>query len=149
MNTKIADLMIEKVMTATPHQTLGHVREVMSVHAVSCMPVVGPDGEPLGIVTTTDLLDCDHSESAPLSGVMSKGVYTVPQYSDPSMAARIMRNHHVHHVLVTHEGQLVGIVSSFDLLRLVEDHRFTMKNAPTTSKKHGGKRRKEEFAGEE
>lgn len=149
MNTKIADLMVEKVMTATRHQTIGHVREVMATHAVSCMPVVNPDGEPLGIVTSTDLLNCGHAEAAPVSGVMSKGAYSVPQYADPSMAARIMRNHHVHHVLVTHEGELVGIVSAFDLLRLVEDHRFVMKNAPSTSTKHGGKRRKEEFAGDD
>ena len=29
----------------------------------------------------------------------------------------------------------VGILSAFDLLKLVEDHRFTMKNPPTRSKK--------------
>lgn len=148
MNAKIADLMVEKVMTATPHQTIGHVRDVMATHGVGCLPVVGPGGAPVGVVTNTDLLDCDHAESAPISGVMTKGVYSIPQYSDPSMAARIMRNHHVHHVLVMHGGDLVGIISSFDLLRLVEDHRFVMKNAPTSSKRHGGKRRKEEMAGE-
>ena len=64
---------------------------------------------------------------------------TVPQYGDPSLAARIMRNHKIHHVIVTHEQKVVGIISSFDLLKLVEDHRYVMKNPPTP-KKRGIKR---------
>ena len=36
-------------------------------------------------------------------------------------------NHKVNHVVVTHEKKIVGILSSFDLLKLVEEHRFTMK----------------------
>ena len=41
-----------------------------------------------------------------------------------------MRNHRIHHVVVTHEKKVVGILSAFDLLKLVEDHRFVMKSAP-------------------
>ena len=44
-------------MTTTPHRTAGHVRQVMAEHKVSAMPVVGPDGEAVGVVTATDLLD--------------------------------------------------------------------------------------------
>lgn len=143
MNAKIADLMTEKVMAATPHQTVGHVREVMQAHSVSCMPVVDPEGAPVGIVTSTDVLGAE-KDGTPISHIMTEKVYTVPQYSDVSMAARIMRNHKIHHVLVTHEGTLIGIISSFDLLQLVDDHRFVMKNAPGVSKR-GSKRKKSEI----
>jgi signal-transduction protein with cAMP-binding, CBS, and nucleotidyltransferase domain len=71
---------------------------------------------------------------------MTEKVYTVPRYDDVSSAARVMRNHKIHHVVVTHEQQVVGILSSFDLLKLVEDHRFVPKNAPTGSKRQGSKR---------
>lgn len=142
MNTKIADLMTQKVMSATPHQTVGHVRDVMNTQSVNCMPVVDPDGVPVGIVTSTDILHAEN-EATTISNIMTKTIYTVPQYGDVSLAARIMRNHGIHHVLVTHEKQLIGIISSFDLLQLVEDHRFVMKNAPGVSKK-GGKRKKTE-----
>ena len=37
--------------------------------------------------------------------------------------------------IVTEDKKVVGMVSSFDLLRLVEDHRFTMKQGPTPSRK--------------
>jgi CBS domain-containing protein len=147
MNARIDDLMVHSVMTTTPHQTVGHVKVVMAKHNVSCMPVVTPEGEPVGIVTSTDLI-AHRKETSHISQIMSKKVFTVPQYADVSLAARLMRNHHIHHVIVTHEQRIVGIISSFDLLKLVEDHRFVMKNAPTLSKKAGGRRKKEELHSE-
>lgn len=145
MNTKIEELMNSRVMTAQPHQTFGHVKKLMHDHSISCLPVVGPDKEPVGIVTASDLLD-GHPDGSHISQFMSRNVYTVPVYGDPSLAARIMRNHHIHHVVVTHEQEVVGIISSFDLLQLVENHRFVMKDAPTKSKRKG-KRQKSEAGG--
>ena len=71
---------------------------------------------------------------------MTEKVYTVPQYDDVSTAARVMRNHRIHRVVVTHEKKVVGILSAFDLLKLVEEHRYVAKNAPTKSKRRGSKR---------
>ena len=144
MNVKIDELMVTGVMTASPSQTVGRVRQVMDEHGVSSMPVLDPDGEPVGIVTARDLLG-DIANDSPVSKVMSQPVYTVPRYGDPSLAARIMRNHRIHHVIVTEAQSVVGIVSSFDLLRLVEDHRYTAKNAPTRSERKGGSRKKAEL----
>ena len=96
------------------------------------MPVVNSDGEAVGVITSTDLLE-DLKDGRPVSEIMTDNVFTVPKYNDVSIAARIMRNHKIHHVVVTHENQVVGILSSYDLLKLVEDHRFIMKNAPTES----------------
>lgn len=139
VNVTIDELMQPQVMTATPHQTVGHVRGVMSEHRISAMPVVDRDGHPVGIVTATDFL-ADHPEGAPISGVMSDSVYTVPRYDGPHIAARLMRNHHLHHVVVTEDSRVVGMLSTYDLLRLVEDHRYTAKNPPTPSKKSSGRR---------
>ncbi len=142
MNAKVHDVMVSGVMTTTPSQTIGHVRQVMTKHKIGCIPVVGPEDEPLGVITRSDLIG-DHSEAAPVSSVMPRKVYTVPQYADVSVAARTMRNQHIHHVVVTHEKKVVGIVSSFDLLELIEDHRWAPKNAPkekTAKRKSGGHR---------
>jgi len=43
-------------------------------------------------------------------------------------------------VVVTHEQKVVGMLSAFDLLQLAESHRYVAKNAPTPSKRKGGKR---------
>lgn len=138
MNAKIEDLMVSPVITTRPHKSVGHVRGIMKKNRVSSVPVVDGDNHLQGIVSSTDMLD-DLSDNTPVSRVMTKKVYTVPLYSDVHLAARVMRNHKIHHVIVTHEQEVVGVLSSFDLLRLVEEHRFVMKNAPTPSKK--GKKR--------
>lgn len=128
--------MVSTVMTGTAHQSIGRVKQLMQKHGVHSLPIVNGDQEPVGIVTSSDVLQ-NKSDDAPISRVMTRKIFTVPQYSDVSLAARVMRNQKVHHVLVTHEKKLVGILSSFDLLRLVEDHRFVMKNAPSENRKRG------------
>lgn len=146
MNVTIDDVMVARVMTTTPRQTYGHVKKVLADYNVSCIPVVDSEHEPVGMVSTTDFL-IDRPPDTRISEFMSTKLYTVPRYADVSLAARIMRNHHIHHVVVTEEKRVVGIISSFDLLRLVEEHRFVMKNPPDVSKRKRGKRTKEELGG--
>ncbi|MCG8563388.1 MAG: CBS domain-containing protein [Hyphomicrobiales bacterium] len=134
MNVKIADLMAKRVITAQPHNSVDHVRGVMERNRIHAIPIVGPEGEAAGIVTTADLARKLKGET-PVKRIMSDRVFCVPAYNDVSTAARIMRRHKIHHVVVTHEKKVVGIISSFDLLKLVEGHRFTMKNAPQPRRK--------------
>ena len=111
----------------------------MAEHRVSAMPVVDTEGEPVGIVTAADLL-IDRPDGTPIGNFMSRPVYTVPRYDGPHIVARIMRNHRLHHVVVTENKAVVGIVSASDLLQLVEDRRFTAKQAPTPPRRPRGRR---------
>jgi hypothetical protein len=38
--------------------------------------------------------------------------------------------------VVTHEKKVVGILSSFDLLKLVEEHRWVPKNPPSPKQRN-------------
>ena len=126
--------MVKSVVTTVPHKSLGHVKDIMQKNKIHSVPVVNTDNEPVGIVTASDFVK-DVSENSPVSTVLKTNVYTIPMYSDTHIAARMMRNHKIHHLIVTHEQQIVGMLSTFDLLKLVEDHRYVMKNPPTKSKK--------------
>ncbi len=126
--------MSPSVVTTQPHKSVGHVKDIMLKNKVHSVPVVNADMELEGIITTKDLLE-DTSDNTPISHLMTKDVYTVPLYSGVHIAARIMRNHHINHLVVTDEQRVVGLLSAFDLLQLVEDHRFVMKNGPTPSNK--------------
>lgn len=139
MNVNVHELMSAQVVTTQPHKSVSHVREILESHHIGAVPVVDTEGHPVGIVSATDLA-AELPAGAPVSGLMSEKVYTVPQYDDVSVAARVMRNHRIHHVVVTHEQKVVGILSAFDLLKLVEDHRFVMKNPPTPPKRKGARR---------
>jgi CBS domain-containing protein len=134
VNLKIADLMAKRVVSAQPHHTVEHVRALLAKNRIHAVPVVGPDQELLGLVSTADLM-ANLKDGTPVSSLMTKDVRAIPAYNDVSAAARMMRKHKVHHAVVTHEKKVVGMLSSFDLLKLVEGHRFTMHEAPTKTKK--------------
>ncbi len=139
MNVKVKDLMKAQVVTAQPHHTVEHVRGLLKRNHIHAVPVVGPDGELLGIVSATDLLTAA-KDGTPVKSLMTGKVYTVPAYDDVAVAARVMRNHEVHRVVVTDEQKVVGVLSTFDLLSLVEGRRFVAKNAPTAPARKPPKR---------
>lgn len=133
MNIKIADLMAKRVISAQPHHSVDHVRGIFERNRIHAVPILGPQGEAAGIVTTADVAR-KLKGATPVSRIMTRQVYAVPAYNDVSAAARVMRKHRIHHVVVTHEKRVVGIISSLDLLKLVEGHRFVAKNAPAPRK---------------
>jgi CBS domain-containing protein len=132
MNAKVRDLMTESVITVEPDATIDRVRRILQRNKVGALPVVDPDGQPVGIVSATDLVPSLEGDS-PVSAIMTEKVYTVPKYDDVSVAARIMRNHKIHRLVVTHEQRVVGMITTFDLLELVQGHRWVAKNPPSES----------------
>jgi CBS domain-containing protein len=139
MNVKVKDLMRAQVVTAQPHHTVQHVRQLIDRNRIHAVPVVDTQGRLVGIVSSTDLV-ADLKDGTPVAQVMTEKVYTVPAYDDVSVAARVMRNHAIHRVVVTEEQKVVGVLSAFDLLQLIEGRRFALKNAPTASERKGSKR---------
>jgi acetoin utilization protein AcuB len=133
MNIKVKDLMVKSVITTVPHKSIGHAQSIMTKNKIKSVPVVDKEMEIKGIITATDLLE-ELSESTPISKVMTTRVYTIPAYSNINIAARMMRNHNINHLVVSDEQKIVGVLSAHDLLALVEDHRFVMKNPPTPTK---------------
>ena len=95
MNAKVRDLMTESVITVEPDATIDRVRRILQRNKVGALPVVGPDGQPVGIVSATDLV-ASLQRNSRVSAIMTEKVYTVPKYSGVSVAARIMRNHKIH-----------------------------------------------------
>lgn len=139
MNVKVHELMTASVITTEPHTPIERVRGILKRNKIGALPVVDSDGRPVGIVSTTDLVPGLKPQS-PVRTIMTEKVYTVPKYADVSVAARVMRNHGIHRVVVTHEQNVVGVLSAFDLLGLVEGRRFVAKNPPSASRRKGSKR---------
>jgi CBS domain-containing protein len=139
MNVKIHELMTESVVSTEPHKSIDHVRRMMERNRVGAIPVIDSQGRPVGIVSSTDIV-ADTNGRSPVSTIMTEKVYSVPKYDDVSTAARVMRNHRIHRVLVTHEQRVVGVLSTFDLLKLVEGRRYVDRNAPTESKRRGSRK---------
>jgi CBS domain-containing protein len=130
MNVKVHEMMSDSVVTTEPHASIDHVRRLLQRNKVGAIPVIDSEGQPVGIISATDLV-AELKPDSPVSMVMTEKVYTVPKYDDVSVAARIMRNHKIHRAVVTHEQKVFGMISAFDLLKLVESHRWVAKNPPS------------------
>ena len=119
----VEDLMSKQVVTMQQNHTVEQARRLIHEHGVTAIPVVGDGDELRGIVSTTDLA-ADLDGDTPVKQVMNEGVYAIPTGMELHLAAQMMRNQHIHRVVVVEEKRVVGILSAFDLLKLVEDKRW-------------------------
>ncbi len=132
----VSDLMVRDVVTIHPETTISEVRELLTRLDISAVPVVDGKNRPVGMVTTADLID-PPADGTAVEELMTEEVVTIPSYSRIHDAARTMRRYHIHHLVVTHEKQVVGILSSFDILNLVAERRFVMKGQGSRPKRGG------------
>lgn len=116
----IKQLMSSPVVMATVETTVQDVRTLMNRYDIGAVPVrdEGPDAKIIGIVTDTDLRNVDDA-SLPVVKVMSTKLCYVKNTDSTAAAASLMLTNGVHHLLVKDQDEVVGILSSVDLLKLV------------------------------
>ncbi|HET7027414.1 MAG TPA: CBS domain-containing protein [Candidatus Limnocylindrales bacterium] len=143
MKTIVRDVMTRSVVTARPETPLKEVARLLVEHAISGLPVVGPDGRVLGVVSEADFLIKERGAAAvrrrPLASLFGDSTQTRRQLAKvaassageamtgpaitievdqtPDEAAAIMVRQRVNRLPVTEDGRLVGIVTRADLIR--------------------------------
>jgi CBS domain-containing protein len=144
----VGELMNPDVVTLRPDMTVPEAQELLAARSVSGAPVVDAAGRLLGVVSQNDLVrSAAHPDTAGHKGmfftsdedfedladtpappsstrvrdVMSRRAYHVSRDTGVAIAANIMRERRIHRLLVTDRGVLVGVVTSLDLLRVVEE----------------------------
>lgn len=115
----VEELMSPDVVTTYPDRTLGEVRCNMLEKQIHAVPVVDIDHKPLGILTSTDLLGDLVSDEMRVALFPTPKVYAIPRDATVKNAADLMKKHHLHHLIVTEDDKIVGILSTFDLLEVV------------------------------
>jgi predicted transcriptional regulator len=114
----VSDVMTRTVRTATTEDVVGPLRDLMLDGRLHGVPIIDSAGALVGIVTSSDLVE----EWAPAQGVitaMSSPVHTVTPTTTAVDASRVMVDHEIHHLPVVDHGEVVGMVSSHDLLRVM------------------------------
>ena len=112
----VEEVMSEVVKTARTTDVVGPLRDLMLQQAIHSVPILDPDDKLVGIVTSSDLVE----EWAPEMGVqtvMTRNVETVLRHHSVVDAARTMVTKRIHHLVVTERDSVIGVVSSFDLLK--------------------------------
>jgi len=118
---RVEQLMTRQVRTCRPDDTLAVAAHVMWEGDIGCLPVVGPDGRVVSVVTDRDIAMRAYFSGRPLwdtlvSEAMSKRLVTVRSHEDLELVEDQMRMAQVHRVPVVNDaGFLVGIITLNDL----------------------------------
>jgi CBS domain-containing protein len=108
--------------TVVPEATIRQTAARMVADRQSAALVVRPDGRPIGIVTDTDLrakvVAQGHAIDAPVTQIMSQPVITVDEKEPCFEVVLRMLQGNIHHVAVTHEGSLRGVITNHDFMVL-------------------------------
>ncbi len=145
---QVAEYMSAKVVSLRPETSVREAERVLAEHGIGGAPVLDGSGRVVGVVSQRDLVrieatpatagetgefytDMDEfrdlarvpveRHAMPIEGIMNRSVIEISPRSDVTEAARTMREHRVHRLLVTEDGVLVGILSALDLLRALAE----------------------------
>lgn len=117
--TFVEDLMTGDMLTMRVSDPPERARDLMLSLGIHAIPLLDDDGAVAGIVTSHDLVDDQLDDDANLEELMSSPVVTINCEATVQEAAELMRSELIHHLIVLEDGDPVGILSTFDLLRVI------------------------------
>jgi signal-transduction protein with cAMP-binding, CBS, and nucleotidyltransferase domain len=122
----VKDVMSSPVVTIGENAPANKVAELMQKHDLGCIIVTGKDAKPLGIITERDLVERVLAKNIKPDEVKAKGVMTSPLMTiEPdetiSESARRMSRLNIRRLGVIYKGQLIGLLSSKDILAVMPE----------------------------
>jgi CBS domain-containing protein len=126
MTMTISDIMKKKIETIEETASVQQTAEKMKEKNTSSLVVVDEEGKPLGLVTERDLarkvcVNRVPPNEVPNKDIMSSPLITISSDSSPSVAADMMLQHNVRHLLVVDDAdQPIGIITPLDFTRYQE-----------------------------
>ena len=130
------------VHTIRPEATVLEALERMAEHDVGALVVI-EDGEVVGLVSERDyarkvILKGRFSKDTPVREIMSHPVFSVTSNETVAACMSLMTGRRIRHLPVIENGQLAGIISIGDVVKvIIEDQQFTIEQLETYI--HGGR----------
>ncbi len=109
------DLMTADVRKVEPSTSVEAAARIMFEESISGLPVVDEHNYLVGVVSEFDVLA---KEGATVADIMTRSVVSVGEDTDPEAIARMLIEQHIRRLPVVRDGQVVGIISRSDLIRL-------------------------------
>lgn len=122
----VRDVMSSPVIIVDEEATANQVAELMDKHELGCIIVTNKEGKPIGIITERDLVTRVLAKNLKPDAIKAKEVMTSPLITiEPgetiSEAARKMSRLNIRRLGVIYKGELVGLVSSKDILGVMPE----------------------------
>ncbi|MBE0522408.1 MAG: CBS domain-containing protein [Candidatus Methanoperedenaceae archaeon] len=125
-NKLLRDAMTRGVATVPMDDTVKRVAVMLAKQGLSAIAVISPDGEVVGVISDMDILNVmgkEGWENMTAESIMTTRIETVSPTSTINEAARIMREKHIHRLLILSEPGVgasqrpIGILSASDIVR--------------------------------
>ncbi|NWF86969.1 CBS domain-containing protein [Candidatus Bathyarchaeota archaeon] len=122
----VKDVMSSPVITIKEDAPANEVAELMGKHGLGCIIVTSKNTKPLGIITERDLVERVLAKNVRPDAVNAEEVMTAPLITIEadetiSKAARTMSRLNIRRLGVMYKGQLVGLLSSKDILAVMPE----------------------------
>ncbi len=122
----VKDVMTSPVIMIQEDDHAVKAAQLMDKHNIGCVIVGTKEGKPIGVITERDLVARVVAEDARPSEVMAKDIMSAPLItidSDKTLeeSARIMSQLNIRRLGVMHKGNLIGIISSKDILAVTPE----------------------------
>ena len=119
------EIMMTKLVTLRPQMSVAEAIRLLLRHTISGAPVVGEDGELLGMFSEFDCLRAlaneefhlERDESRLVGDLMTRDGHTIPPELDLFRIAQAFVELRVRRLPVMEEGRLIGQLSRRDVLR--------------------------------
>lgn len=117
----VKDVMSSPVVTVNEGATSNKVASLMEENELGCVIITNKEGKPVGIITERDLVIRVLSKNLKPDAVKAKEIMTSPLVTiEPDAtineAAKKMNKLNIRRLGVIYKGNLVGVVSSKDIL---------------------------------
>ena len=122
---KVRDHMDTELATLTPETPILDAVSFLLDHHITGAPVVDENGGMVGIITEKDCLNilATGANAEPPVGTvadfMSTEIVSVPPDMDIYFAAGLFLNNHFRRLPVVQNGRLMGVITRFDILRVI------------------------------
>ncbi|CDX13567.1 histidine kinase [Mesorhizobium sp. LCM 4577] len=139
------DIMTTPVVTITASASVAEAADLMLTRNIRCLPVVGDDGSPAGVISEGDFLrrgelgtrrgrprwleflvgpgkladEYVRSNGRRVGEVMTTGVVSAAPGASLAEIVELMATHDIKNVPILDAGKIVGIVSRSDLMRIL------------------------------
>jgi len=122
----VKDAMSSPVIWVREGSTVLEAAQLMRRHRIGGVVVLDRNGEPVGVVTARDIVERVAAEDEKASRlrveeVMTKSLPTIEADATLVEAARLMSQLNVRRLGVMHKGELVGIITSRDILSVTPE----------------------------
>ncbi|MDO5852104.1 MAG: CBS domain-containing protein [Methanobacteriaceae archaeon] len=121
-NISISDAMTHHVIISSKETSISEIAKIMTDNSISCV-VITDETKTKGIVTSTDIISKVVSKDIKSSDVtaemvMSTDLISISRKLSVYDAATCMIKHHVKTLLVMEDEELIGIITSTDIINV-------------------------------